>query len=31
MFVRLVDDGGPITTKGTTRALYRSYLEAAGP
>ena len=28
MFVRLVDEGGPITTKGKARALYRSYLEA---
>ena len=27
-FVRLVDEGGPITTKGKARALYRSYLEA---
>jgi hypothetical protein len=28
MFLRLVDAGGPITTKGKARALYRAYLEA---
>lgn len=28
MFLRLVDLGGPITTKGKARALYRAYLEA---
>lgn len=28
MFLRLVDQGGPITTKGKARALYRAYLDA---
>jgi hypothetical protein len=28
MFLRLVDLGGPITTKGRARALYRAYLDA---
>ncbi|MBM4194952.1 MAG: hypothetical protein FJ202_11310 [Gemmatimonadetes bacterium] len=28
MFIRLVDLGGPITTKGKARALYRAYLGA---
>jgi len=28
MFLRLVDQGGPITNKGKARALYRAYLDA---
>lgn len=28
MFLRLIDQGGPITTKGKARALYRAYLDA---
>ena len=28
MFLRLVAQGGPITTKGKARALYRAYLDA---
>jgi hypothetical protein len=28
MFLRLVDQGGPITTRGKTRGLYRAYLNA---
>ena len=28
MFLRLIDMGGPLTTKGSARALYRSYLSA---